>query len=62
MKSRRFPYQVVVECDHHKWARTFRAYSPRHALNLAEQVMRAPDWKASWRMLAPVVSNAEGRS
>lgn len=62
MKRRsRFPYRIVLEHDGRRYARTFRATSPRHALNLAERAIRIPDWHQDW---APItsVNNGEAKS
>lgn len=61
MRNRtRAPYRIVLEHDGIKYARTFRAYSPRHAFTLAERAIREPNWHAAWLPVTPTTQ--EGRS
>lgn len=62
MRQRSFPYRVVVESNDRKYARVFRAFSPRQALNMAEQAIRQPDWHADWQIITPVTVTQEAVS
>lgn len=56
---KRFPYRVVVQDGARKLARTFRAYSPRHAMSLAHIAMREDHWQNDWQT---ITQNGEAQS